>query len=179
MSVEKDYSELKSKIKERKKEFKDFISFLETKTKWLTAPASVRYHLSERKGLLKHSVGVAKTLLRLRKMLAPQLSEESCVIVGLFHDVGKIGMPHSPRYHENGDKFTYNKNQIEMQVANKSLYLTSKYIPLSDEEAQAILYHDGQYIDANKEVAHRECRLTLLLQFADTYHTAANEDGRK
>ena len=35
------------------------------------------------------------------------------------------------------------------------------------------------FIEANKEVAHRECLLTLLLQFADTFHTAANEDGRK
>ena len=76
MSVEKEYEELKSKIKDRKKDFDDFINFLETKTKWLTAPASVRYHLSEKKGLLKHSVGVAKTLLKLRELLTPQLSEE-------------------------------------------------------------------------------------------------------
>lgn len=40
MLVEKEYSELKSKIKDRKKDFDEFINFLETKTKWLTAPAS-------------------------------------------------------------------------------------------------------------------------------------------
>ena len=93
MSVEEEYDELKSKVVERKKEFDEFINFLESKTTWLTAPASVKHHLSEEKGLLKHSVGVTKTLLKIRELLAPQLSEESCVIVGLFHDVGKIGMP--------------------------------------------------------------------------------------
>jgi len=179
MSIEDEYTELKLKIVERKKEFEDFINFLENKTTWLTAPASVKYHLSQEKGLLMHSVGVAKTLLKLRKLLAPQLSEESCVIVGLFHDAGKIGMPHSPRYIKNEDGFSYNPEQVEMQIANKSLYLVSKYIPLSDEEAQAILYHDGQYILENKFIAHKECPLTLLLTFADTWTAAVYEEGRE
>ena len=175
MSLEKDYNSLKAKVLERKKDFDDFINFLEKKTTWLTSPASVRYHLSEEKGLLKHSVGVTKTLLRLKEILAPELSEESCVIVGLFHDVGKVGMPNNPRYLKKGDKFTYNKDQIEMQIANRSLYLVSKYIPLSDEESQAILYHDGQYIDENRFIAHKECPLTLLLTFADSWTAAVIE----
>ncbi|MDG6219601.1 MAG: HD domain-containing protein [Candidatus Thermoplasmatota archaeon] len=179
MSLEKDYNDLKTKIVERKKDFNDFINFLENKTTWLSTPASVRYHLNEEKGLLKHSVGVVKTLLKLRELLAPQLSEESCVIVGLFHDVGKVGMPDAPRYLKKGDKFIYNKDQVEMQIANRSLYLVSKYIPLSDEEAQAILYHDGQYIAENRFIAHKECPLTLLLTFADTWTATVYEEGRK
>jgi len=179
MLVEEEYAELKSKIVERKKEFDEFVNFLETKTIWLTAPASVKYHLSEEGGLIKHSVGVTKTLLKLRGLLAPQLSEESCVIVGLFHDVGKIGMPDAPRYIKDGERFVYNKNQVEMQMANRSLYLVSKYIPLSDEEAQAILYHDGQYIAENRFIAHKECPLTLLLTFADTWTAAVYEGGRE
>jgi hypothetical protein len=178
MSLEKEYSHLKTKVVERKKDFNDFITFLETETTWLTSPASVKYHLSEEKGLLKHSVGVTKTLLKLRELLTPQLSEESCVIVGLFHDVGKVGMPGAPRYLKDGNKFVYNKDQIEMQIAQRSLYLASKYVPLSDEEAQAILYHDGQYIDENRCIAHKECPLTLLLTFADTWTAAVYEDGR-
>ena len=177
MSLENDYNDLKAKVVERKKDFDDFIDFLEKKTTWLTSPASVKYHLSEEKGLLKHSVGVAKTLLKLRELLAPELSEESCVIVALFHDVGKVGMPDTPRYLKKGDKFTYNKDQVEMQIANRSLYLVSKYIPLSDEEAQAILYHDGQYIAENKFIEHKECPLTLLLTFADTWTAAVIEEN--
>jgi hypothetical protein len=179
MSLETEYNDLKAKVVERKKDFDAFISFLEKETTWLTAPASIRYHLSEEKGLLKHSVGVTKTLLRLRELLAPELSEESCVIVGLFHDAGKVGSPDAPRYLKKGDKFIYNKDQVEMQIANRSLYLVSKYMPLSDEEAQAILYHDGQYIAENRFIAHKECPLTLLLTFADTWTAAVIEEGRE
>jgi len=177
--LEQEYNDLKSKVIERKKEFDEFINFLETKTTWLNAPASVKYHLSEEKGLLKHSVGVTKTLLKLRELLTPELSEESCVIVGLFHDVGKIGMPWAPRYKKTKDGYAYNINQVEMSIANRSLYLVTKYIPISDEEAQAILYHDGQYIQENKFIAHRECPLTLLLTFADTWTAAVYEEGRE
>jgi hypothetical protein len=179
MSLEQDYRELQSKVVERKKDFDDFVRFLENETTWLVSPASTKYHLSEEKGLLKHSVGVTHTLLKLREQFAPVLSEESCVIVGLFHDVGKVGMPGSPRYLKDGDKFVYNKDQIEMQIAQRSLYLVSKYVPLSDEEAQAILYHDGQYILENRCIAHKECPLTLLLTFADTWTAAIYEDGRE
>ncbi len=179
MSLEKEYSQLKAKVVERKKDFDEFVVFLETKTTWLSSPASTKYHLSEEKGLLKHSVGVTKTLLQLREFMAPKLSEESCVLVALFHDVGKIGMPHAPRYLKDGNRFKYNEDQVEMQIAQRSLYLVSKYIPLSDEEAQAILYHDGQYILENRAIAHKECPLTLLLTFADTWTTAIHEEGRE
>lgn len=179
MSLEEEYNELKDKVLERKKDFDDFINFLESETSWLTAPASVRYHLSVETGLLQHSVGVTQTLLKIKNLLAPMISDESCVIVGLFHDVGKIGMPDAPRYLKKGDKFVYNKDQVEMQIANRSLYLVTKYIPLSDEEAQAILYHDGQYIAENRFIAHKECPLTLLLTFADTWTAAVCEEGRE
>ena len=179
MSLDKEYKELQSKVVERKKDFDDFVKFLENETSWLVSPASTKYHLSEEKGLLKHSVGVTKTLLKLRELLTPHLSEESCVIVALFHDVGKVGMPGSPRYLKDGDRFIYNKDQVEMQIAQRSLYLVSKYIPLSDEEAQAILYHDGQYIAENKFIAHKECPLTLLLTFADTWTAAVYEEGKE
>jgi len=93
--------------------------------------------------------------------------------------VGKVGMPHTPRYLKKGDKFVYNKNQVEMQIANRSLYLVSKYISLSNDEVQAILYHDGQYIAENRFIAHKECcPLTLLLTLADTWTCAVDEEGR-
>ena len=66
-----------------------------------------------------------------------------------------------------------------MQIANRSLYLVSKYIPLSDEEAQAILYHDGQYIAENRFIAHKECPLTLLVSFADMWTASVIEDGKE
>jgi len=181
------YSLLKQKVTKRKNEFDSFISMLEKDTSWLTSPASTRFHLNYEGGLLEHSVGVAEMLLKFRAALAPELSEESCVIVGLFHDVGKIGMPGKERYHKNDNQWeinnrdmTYkiNPEEVSMNLAVRSLYLIGKYIPLSDNEAQAILYHDGQYVEFNKEVAHKEEPLTLLVHWADYWTAHIYEEGR-
>ncbi|MDP3106212.1 MAG: UPF0175 family protein [Candidatus Methanoperedens sp.] len=89
-----------------------------------------------------------ETLLQLRAALAPEISEESCVIVGLFHDIGKVGMPGKPYYLpevKNGmptGAYTINPEIVAMGLSLRSLYLVSQYIPLSDAEAQAIAYHD-------------------------------------
>jgi hypothetical protein len=184
----KKYKELLEKCDSRKKEVAKFAEFLDKNTSWLTSPASTRYHLNEKHGLLRHSVGVAETLLKLRESMAPDISEESCIIVGLFHDLGKIGTFEKPNYIENDNeweiakrnmKYKTNPELVYMGLAQRSLFLVSQHIKITDEEAQAILYHDGQYIDANNEVAHRECLLTLLVQFADNWQMAKNEEGRK
>ena len=187
MMIRERYEALKGKVVKRKKEFNAFIKMLESETSWLTSPASTRYHLNKEGGLLEHSVGVAETLLRFREFLAPQISEESCLIVGLLHDVGKVGMPGRPRYLKNNNEWeirkrniTYriNPDEVYMNLAARSLYLVSKYIPLSDSEAQAILYHDGQYVEANKEVAHKEAPLTLLTHWADYWTAHIYEESR-
>ncbi|MDD5610595.1 MAG: HD domain-containing protein [Candidatus Omnitrophica bacterium] len=188
MTVQERYEALKSKVTKRKNEFDTFINMLEKGSSWLTSPASTKYHLNKAGGLLEHSVGVTETLLKFRETLAPAISEESCVIVGLLHDVGKIGMPGKPRYLKNDNQWeiekrnmTYkiNPDEVYMNLATRSLYLIAKYISLSDSEAQAILYHDGQYVEGNKEVAHHEMPLTLLAHFADLWTATVYEEGRK
>jgi len=177
MSLEKRYTALKDRIVERKPDFDAFIEMLETKTAWLSAPASTRFHLSEEQGLLKHSVSVAENLLKLRDLLAPEIPDESCVIVGLFHDVGKVGMPGKPYYLPNRDKdevkrgirYIVNTDLVHVDLATRSLYLAGRYIDLTEDEIQAIRYHDGQYIAENRSVAHRETKLTRLLQYADNW----------
>jgi HD superfamily phosphohydrolase YqeK len=143
------YDALRAKIHDRKEAVNRFINMLHTETTWLTSPASTKYHLNKEGGLLEHSIGVAETLLQLRAALAPEVSEESCVIVGLFHDIGKVGMPGKPYYlPEVKDgmptgAYSINPEIVAMGLSLRSLYLVSQYIPLSDAEAQAIAYHDG------------------------------------
>jgi hypothetical protein len=182
------YETLKQKVVKRKDSFDRFLALLEGETTWLTSPASTRYHLAEEQGLLKHSVGVAETLLRFRETLAPAITEESCVIVGLLHDVGKLGMPGKPLYLPNenewmvknrGIRYKINPDVVAMGLATRSLYLVTQYIPLSDEEAQAIAYHDGQYIEENKIIAHKEEPLTLLVHWADYWTAHIYEEGRQ
>lgn len=181
------YDLLKKKVVERKDPFDCFLGLLESETTWMTSPASTRFHLAEERGLLRHSIGVAETLLRFREMLAPVMTEESCVIVGLFHDAGKLGMPGKPLYLPNNNewlvqnrniRYKINPDVVAMGLAVRSLYLVAQYIPLTDAEAQAIAYHDGQYIQDNKIIAHKEEPLTLLLHWADYWTAHIYEEGR-
>jgi hypothetical protein len=184
----KRYEALKALVAKRRQPFDEFVLFLEKETSWLESPASTRFHLCEPSGLLKHSVGVAETLLKLRACLAPEISEESCVIVGLFHDVGKVGMPGKPLYLPNenewekknrGMMYKWNPDVTAMGLAVRSLYIVGKYLPLSDAEAQAICYHDGQYVAENEPVAQNEEPLTLLVHWADYWTAHIFEDGRE
>jgi len=178
MSLENRYIALKDKIVKRKRDSDALIEMLEVQTTWLTAPASTRFHLSEEKGLLKHSINVAENVLKFRDFLAPEIPDESCVIVGLFHDVGKVGMPGKPYYLPNpnqeqvknrGACYIVNTDLVHIDLPTRSLYLVARYIDLAEDEIQAIRYHDGQYVAENRSVAHRETKLTRLLQYADNW----------
>lgn len=176
------YNSLKAKVITRKSEFKALCDFIENKTEWLTTPASTRFHLSEKYGLLAHSCNVAETMLKIKNTLSPEISDESCVIVALLHDLGKTGMPGNPQYIINEPTarqkhagypawapYRFNNDLTYLSVPVRSLYLALPYLPLSEEEAQAIVYHDGQYVDDNRSVAKHEVPLTLLLQYADNW----------
>jgi hypothetical protein len=66
-----------------------------------------------------------------------------------------------------------------MDTSSRSLYLISRYVKLTPEEAQAIRYHDGQYVDENKSVAHKEAPLTRLLQYSDNWSGGVIESDDK
>ncbi|MDO4562505.1 MAG: phosphohydrolase [Clostridia bacterium] len=182
------YNKLKQLVVERKAEFDNVMDFLENETEYLTAPASTRFHLCRAGGLLEHSMNVAENMLRLKSAVAPHISDESCVIVALLHDAGKAGMPGEPLYIANqpterqkmygyGASIPYRINDKldYMSVPLRSLYHALPRIELTEEETQAIMYHDGQYVDDNKSVATHEAPLTLLLQYADSWSTFVTE----
>jgi 23S rRNA maturation-related 3'-5' exoribonuclease YhaM len=176
------YEMLKSKVIDRKIDFDRFIAYLEKETEWLVAPASSKFHLCKEGGLLEHSCNVAETMLKLKNAIAPEISDESCVLVALVHDLGKVGMPGNPQYIKNDPTekqkkygypatypYRYNTELIYLSVPVRSLYLALPFLSLSEEEVQAIVYHDGQYVDDNASVATKEAPLTLLLQYADSW----------
>ncbi len=180
VDLQSRYNNLKTLVEARKEPFTKLMRHLETETVWLTAPASTRFHLCREKGLLEHSVNVAETMLKLKNTLAPGITDESCVIVALLHDLGKVGMPGRPQYYEGGKyPYSYNRDLVYLSVPVRSLYLAMPWIYLSEEEAQAIIYHDGQYVEDNASAAHREEPLTLLLQYADTWSGFVLENPQK
>ncbi len=188
MTVREKYEYFKTLVTGRRAEFDSLMAFVENETDYLTAPASTRFHLCRAGGLLEHSVNVCENLLKLRAAMAPELSEESCVVTALLHDLGKAGMPGRPMYIPNKpterqkqygygasvpyrmtDKLTY------LSVPVRSLYLIGPRFPLAEEEAQAIVYHDGQYVDDNKSAATKEGPLLLLLHYADNWSCFVTE----
>ena len=190
--LEEKYNALFEKLANRKEQIMKFKSFLEIETCWLTSPASTRFHLNIEHGLLLHSVGVTYNALKIKKLLAPDISDESIVIAALFHDLGKIGLPGKPYYLPNDNKWeiqkrgiTYkiNPDIVTMNIAVRSLYLISKHLLLTEMEAQAIVSHDGIYPVRggvnNLDYHHNECRLQMIIHFADKWTAAVEEEGRK
>ncbi len=185
------YNLLFNKLGDRKEIVLRFKSFLEEKTCWLIAPASTKFHLNIKHGLLIHSVGVTYTALKIRDLLAPDISDESIIITALFHDLGKVGYAGEPYYLPNdnqweiekrGIRYKINPDIVTINIAVRSLYLISQHIPLTEEEAQAIVAHDGIYpVNGgviNLDYHHNECRLQMILHFADKWTAAVIEEGR-
>lgn len=192
MTVTERYEALKSRVIKRKAEFDSLINFMENETDYLSSPASTRFHLCRKQGLLEHSVNVAETMLKFREAVAPDIDEESCIITALIHDLGKAGMPGKPQYLENEPTpkqkqygfpatipYRINDELVYLSVPVRSLYLALPHITLSESEVQAVMYHDGQYVDDNKSVATKETPLLLLLQYADTWSTFVIEKDTK
>ncbi len=175
MDVKTKYKELLNKTSERKEEVLKFAEFLAAKTNWLTAPASTRYHLNKEGGLLEHSVNVTEQLLKIKMCLSPEIPDESCIITGLFHDIGKVGLPGKPYYIPNDNKweidkgilYKINPEVIAMGIAARSIFIAAQHLRLKEDEAQAIAYHDGLFVPEGESIKHKEKPLTLLLHWAD------------
>lgn len=132
------------------------LHWLESKTDFFTAPASRRYHMAYPGGLAAHSVNVWRRLreITIRDMedqlpqypvyLPPEL-EETVAILGLLHDVCKIGV-----YHQKEDGGYTFRDQFPLGHGEKSLFLIARHMELTDEEALAIRWHMGAYDDAAK-----------------------------
>lgn len=145
---------------------------LANETKFFSAPASSKYHGNKPFGLIRHSILVTENLLKLKTALGVELEDHDCVIVGLLHDAGKAGLPGVPYYlpTENEKKpYETNKDIPFLTVAQRSLYLVANVygMPLTPEQYQAILIHDGLYCEENQAYKGHECKLALLLHHAD------------
>lgn len=191
-NLENNYNDLFELLTDRKEQVLEFKEFIEKETSWLTSPASTRFHLNIARGLLLHSVGVTYNALKVKNLLAPDIANESIVIAALFHDLGKVGYPGKPYYLPNDNKWEIEKRGITfrinpevtaMNLATRSLYLISNRVRLTEEEAQAIVAHDGIYPVIggvnNLDYHHKECRLQMMIHFADKWTAAVDEEKRK
>ena len=147
------------------------------------APASTKFHGDYDMGLVTHSVNVyhcLKDYLARARCLSEykmNYSDETIALVALLHDVCKINCYH--KYLRN----VKNEEGIWEQVAafnfedpepfghgEKSVFLISKFLRLTNEEAYAIRFHMGFSEEGNGRNAGRAFEkypLALALNVAD------------
>ncbi len=186
-------------IAQYKKEFKELINqvtrpgidslteYISTKTDFFTAPASSFYHCNYDGGLLVHSMNVYKRLKKLisiDKCYNDQYSEETLIIVALFHDLCKANyykVDYRNQKNEAGmwQKVPYYKHDEAFPVphSQKSIIILQRYINLTDEEILAINAHMGGF-DKNSDcvsASFERSPLAVLLHVADLEATYLDE----
>lgn len=137
------------------------LAWLET-TDFFTAPAGAKHHGAHAGGLVVHSLNVWNRLreITLRDTidgkaildLTPE-TNETVAILALLHDVCKADVYHTEtKRQRNPDTGTWEDYQaytfrdpFPLGHGEKSLYLITKYMALTEEEALAIRWHMGAY----------------------------------
>ena len=123
---------------------------------FFTCPASTRFHNNFEGGLVEHSINVYN---RLKKLViaeygdnyAEKVSDESIAIMGLLHDVCKIGTYKTEFRNVKVDgvwvqqPYFTAQDDLPYGHGEKSVYIISGYMRLSREEAMAINWHMGGF----------------------------------
>lgn len=167
----------------------ELIRYLQEETDFFTAPASTKYHGAFESGLLMHSINVCAELrLDPNSKVYPT---ETLIIVALLHDICKANCYRTEKRNvkENGgwvEKQIYVfEDELPLGHGEKSLYLASKFIKLSDEEAAAIRWHMGAFDcafrggDRGLNAAYEKYPLAVLLHMADMRATYLVERGER
>ena len=166
---------------------------------FFTAPCSTSHHLSKEGGLAEHSLNVCDIAISLIAAFdAESRLIESVIICSLLHDIGKMGQFGKPHYVPNmlkgrttkanpnpepyqSDKKPYVTNPELLLVDHevRALSIISRYIDLTEEEQQAILWHNGLYGPFKYEIQGKETPLYMILHFADMWASriVEAEDG--
>lgn len=168
--IRQRYRNVLTRVVNRTSQVVELSDFLLKETNWQTAILSKN---EPNKLLLEHSVLVAETMLSLHTALEIEVSIDSLVIVGLFHDIGKLGGfidgKFESRFVESSQGWKYNNKLVEFPLSVRSLYFISRFVPLSEPEVQAICNVEGLYNPLSSFIKYRECLLALLVHWADYY----------
>lgn len=153
------------------------------KTDFFKAPASTQYHENYEGGLCEHSVIVYQ---KLKKYFGDKIDDDTAIIIALFHDVCKTRYYDVDYRNRKNEKGVWEK--VPVYITNdlfpyghgeKSVYLVSKFIDLTDDEAMAIRWHMGAYegekVWGTLSKAYAYTPLALYLHTADMLATYDKE----
>jgi hypothetical protein len=155
MSAREEFIELYNE-KIRREGAPALLDYLQNRSDFFTAPASMRYHGAYAGGLCDHSLNVYHCLAdylereRVRELYGLEYTEESVAVVGLLHDLCKVGCFKPSTRNVKGEDgrwqavptFAYD-DPLPYGHGEKSVYIVSGFIRLSREEAMAIRWHMG------------------------------------
>lgn len=149
------------------------------------APCSTKFHLNYRGGLCEHSLNVYDTLLKLCCVFNVDINSniETITIVSLFHDYCKADFYKQViKPVKEGTQWVQKtvyeiSDELPLGHGEKSLYLISRCIDLTNEEACAIRWHMSAFDNAFKggeqsfNTASERFDLVSLLSCADLLAT--------
>lgn len=152
------------------------------------APCSTQYHLSGTGGLAEHSANVYQTMLTLDLTLKAKLPRNSIIICGLLHDLGKMGDHGKPNYVDNILK-SGKQSESKPYITNpalaylphevRSVMIAERYIDLTEEEEQAILWHNGLYSSFKYDIPGKETPMYMIMHFADLWASRVIEKNNE
>lgn len=146
-----------------------------------TAPASTKYHGAAAGQLAVHSLNVFNAAIDLAVAWCGDLwleaNIDSIIICALLHDLGKTGQFNKPLYIPNDidTPFKYNKDLLTLDHEVISVIEIQKYITLTEDEQQAIAWHNGLYGIFADRIKGKETPLYMLLHFADMWASRVME----
>lgn len=151
------------------------------------APCSTRYHLAKNGGLAEHSLNVYQALCMMPSFIG-DIPTDSLIICALLHDLGKVGQYGKPGYipkmlkgratksnpnpepvQSPSEPYTRNPDLLFIDHEIRSIAIAQKFIDLTEEEQQAILWHNGLYGPFKYEITGKESKLYMVLHWADMW----------
>ena len=166
---------------------------------FFTAPASTKFHLNVKGGLMQHSWNVCNTALMLREQmiqvkpeLAEKLTEESVIIASLLHDVCKaniykdaiLNRKNDQGYWEKVPGYEVDYSSLPLGHGEKSvIMLLTLGLRLTRDEMLAIRWHmtawelafQSPEQKSNLQLARDTAPLCVIIQAADGLSSALLE----
>lgn len=170
----------------------DLITWLGEKSDFKEAPASTKYHLNCRGGLLEHSLNVYHTLNDDFKPYIELLGipNDTIILTALLHDICKANIYITEMRNVKRDNewvqepFYRVEDRLSIRHAEKSVILAQRYIKLTGTEVAMMCGHMGFSNVPNHDIQISELFTyhpqALLLHFSDliaTYMIETNTEG--
>lgn len=170
-------------IKTKRDNIKELIECMEDGG-FYESPCSGAHHLAEPGGLLEHSLNVLTLARDLARAWESTIPEDSITISALLHDLGKMGDHGKVNYIENilksGERSAAKPYITNTELAYiphevRSVMIAERFIVLSEQEEQAILFHNGLYSSFKYEIPGKETEMYMILHFADMWASRVTE----